>query len=128
MVPRTAGGSVHVFVAPVVPDKEEVWRRFLQEVVEAPAEYELLRELLGVRRELVWLVPLGRGYATVAYLEIDGDLDGVVRRLAATDEAFNLWFKEGIVECHGRYQSLESLPVSALDPVFSWGGVSGERR
>lgn len=126
MEPKAAGGPAHVFATPVVPGKEETWRRFLQEVAASRVEYERLREHLGVRRELVWLVPFVRGYATVAYLEIDGDLDEFVRRLVATNEAFDLWFKEGIVECHGRYQSMESLVVSALDPVFSWGESPGE--
>lgn len=128
MEPKAAGGPAHVFAAPVAPGKEEAWRRFLQEVAESRVEYERLRERLGVRRELVWLVPLGRGYATVVYLEIDGDLDEFVRRLAAMDEAFDLWFKERIVECHGRSGSMASLPASTLDPIFSWAGGSGGRR
>ena len=120
MEPEAAGTSAHVFAAPVVPGKEEAWRRFLQEVAESRVEYQRLRKHLGIRRELVWLVPSARGYTSVVYLEVDGDLDELVRRLAASEELFDLWFKEGIVECHGRIETAEFSPGSTLEPIFSW--------
>ena len=124
MESSTGGGSPYVFAAPVAPGKEEAWRRFIQEVAESRAEYEELRGRLGIVRELVWLVPLTRGYATVAYLEIDGTLDEFVRRLAAAEEGFDLWFKEGISECHGGIRSARLSMKSLLEPIFSWHGGS----
>ncbi len=119
------GGSAYLFTAPVVPGKEEAWRRFLQEVAESHTEYERLRVQLGVRRESVWLVPIAQGYTTVVYLEVDGDLDGLVRHLAATVEGFDLWFKAGIRECHGRIGAAKLSTGSVFNPIFSWGGGSG---
>lgn len=127
MVPKAAGGSAYIFSAPVTPGREEAWRRLLQEVAESPAEYEQLRGRLGLRRELVWLVPSARGYTTVVYLEVDGNLDGFVRRLATAGEAFDLWLKEGISECHGRIEPAEFSPRSALEPIFSWDVAQDER-
>ena len=118
-------GSAHIFAAPVVPGKEEALRRFLQEVAEARTEYGRLRGRLGIRRELVWLVPWAQGYATVAYLELDGDLHKFFRRLASTEEAFDLWVKEEIVGCHGRIEQAKFPRGSALGPVFSWDESRG---
>lgn len=122
MEPTGTSGSPYIFAAPLLPGKEEPWRRFLQEVAESRMEYERLRRCLGIHRELVWLVPSPSGYATVVvYLEADGDLSEIVRRLAVAGEAFDLWFKERIVECHGRAEAAKSLPGSTLVPIFSWG-------
>lgn len=115
-----AAVKAYVFAAPVVPGKEEAWRRFLQEAAESRTEYGRLRGRLGVRRELVWLVPSARAYTTVAYLEIDGDLDEVVRRLADSEEAFDLRLRREIAECHGRIGPTKSRTIPGLDPVFSW--------
>lgn len=120
MTESNAAGSAHIFAAPIVPGKEEAWRRFLQEAAESWVEYERLRRRLGIRRELVWLMPSAGGYVTVAYLELDGDLSGLFRRLAATEGSFDLWFKEEIVGCHGRIEPAQFSSGSALDPIFSW--------
>lgn len=122
---NATGGSACLFAAPVLPGMEEAWRRFLQEVAESRTEYGRLRDRLGLLWESVWLVPSARGYATVAYLEFDGDLDGFARRLAAADEAFDLWFKEGVSGCHGRIEPAEFSPGSALYPIFSWDESPG---
>lgn len=116
-------GAAYVLAAPVVPGKEEVWRRFLQEVADSRAEYERLRLQLGMRRESLWLVPLTRGYVSVAYLEVEEDIDRLVRHLADTAEDFGLWFKAGIAECHGLTGATQFLSGSAFEPLLSWDEV-----
>ena len=42
------------FVAPILPNREEEWRRFVQEVVEERLhEYEEFRRRLGIHNESV---------------------------------------------------------------------------
>lgn len=125
MEPEAADSSAYVFSAPVVPGREEAWRRFLQEVAESRAEYGRLRGRLGIRQELVWLVPLGRGYVTVAYLEVVGTFDEFVCRLAAAEDDFDVWFKEGVSGCHGGIKPAKFSPGSTLEPIFSWGEGPG---
>lgn len=114
------GGSAYLLAAPVVQGKEETWRRFLQEVADSRAEYERLRVQLGVRRELLWLVPMVRGYVSVAYLEVDENLERLVRQLADAAEGFGAWFRAGIAECHGLTGVTQVAPGAALEPIFSW--------
>lgn len=50
------------FVAPILPNREEEWRRFVQEVVEERLhEYEEFRRRLGIHNESVWLARMERG-------------------------------------------------------------------
>ena len=50
--------------ASILPGREEEWRRFVQEVAEERiAEYEALRQRLGIRNESVWLARTRKGGA-----------------------------------------------------------------
>jgi hypothetical protein len=90
-------------LVPILPDREEEWRRLVQEVVEERlSEYEGLRRRLGIRNESVWLAPAKAGQtAMVVYLEAE-DPERIASVLAASEEPFDLWFKERLLECHGR--------------------------
>ncbi len=91
------------FVAPILPNKEEEWRRFVQEVTEERLqEYEGLRRRLGIRNESVWLVYTKKGGETaMVYAEAENP-ERIALALVASEEPFDLWFKERLMECHGR--------------------------
>ena len=88
-----------VLTLPILPGKEE-WRRFAQELEEYPQEYEALRRRLGIRSERVWLVQAACGEVALAYAEVEAP-EEVIRSLAASEESFDLWFKEKLLELHG---------------------------
>ena len=89
------------FVAPLLPGKEEEWRRFVQEVVEERLpEYEHLRQRLGIRNESVWLARTKAGETVVVHLEVE-DATSIEPALATSEAPFDVWLKERLLEFHG---------------------------
>ena len=90
------------FVAPLLPGKEEEWRRFVQEVVEERLpEYEQLKQRLGIRNESVWLARTKVGETVIAYLEVEASPEWLAPTLTSSEAPFDLWFKERLLEFHG---------------------------
>ena len=106
-----------VLALPIVRGKEEEWRRFAQELKETyPREYEDLRRRLGIRAERVWLMQAACGEVALAYAEFEAPQE-VIQRLAASDEPFDAWFKEKLLELHG-YDLDGPHPKPAPELVF----------
>src|SRR5919202_2752801 len=81
------------FVAPLLPGKEEEWRRFVQEVVEERRpEYERLRQRLGIRNESVWLARTNVGETVIVYLEVEAPA-WIAPVLVASEAPFDVWLK-----------------------------------
>jgi hypothetical protein len=99
-------GRTSVLAWEVSADREEPWRRFLQEL-SGPrhGEYTESRRRLGISAEFIWLAPrrLGGGTAVV-YLEAE-DLHWTpgraLRELAASDDPFDSWFRAQMRELFG---------------------------
>jgi hypothetical protein len=88
-------------VAPILPNREEEWRRFVQEIVEERLhEYEEFRSRLGIYNESVWLARTKTGETTIVYLEAK-DPERIAPALTVSEKPFDLWFKERLLECHG---------------------------
>ena len=63
-----------ILSAPLLPGKEEEWRRFVQEVIEErSSEYEQFRQRLGIRDESVWLARTNAGETVILEMEADGE-------------------------------------------------------
>jgi hypothetical protein len=89
------------FVAPLLPGKEEEWRRFVQEVFEERlSEYERLRQRLGIRNESVWLARTNAGETVIAHLEAEAP-ERVAPALTTSTDPFDVWFKERLLVFHG---------------------------
>jgi|SRR4051812_29545209 hypothetical protein len=87
--------------APLLPGKEEEWRRFVQEVVEERLpEYERLRQRLGIRNESVWLARTNSCETVLAYLEVESP-EWIMPALATSEAPFDVWLKERLLEFHG---------------------------
>jgi hypothetical protein len=108
-----------ILAVPIVRGKEEEWRRFAQELQETyPREYEDLRRRLGVRAERVWLIQESCGEVALAYAEVEAP-EEVIRRLAASEEPFDAWFKEKLLELHG-YDLDGPRPRAEPELVFGY--------
>lgn len=107
------------FASPILPGKQEAWRRFLQEMLESrQGEHEQSRRLLGITRELVWLVQTQQGDAAITYLEAD-DPRHVLTQMAASIRPFDRWFRELLLEFHGL--DLAQAPLRLLaEQMFEW--------
>jgi hypothetical protein len=90
-----------ILSAPLLPGKEEEWRRFVQEVIEERLpEYELLRQRLGIRDESVWLARTNAGEMVIAHLEA-GTPESIAPTLATSTDPFDVWLKERLLQFHG---------------------------
>ncbi len=114
-------------VAPILSGREEEWRRFVQEVTEERLqEYEGLRRRLGIRNESVWLAHTKNGDETaMVYAEAENP-ERIALALAASEEPFDLWFKERLLEYHGL--DLVRVPKRAIAKlIFAYQDVSKVR-
>ncbi len=90
-----------IMALPILPGKEEPWRRFIQELLGSRLqEYEGFKRRLGLDKESVWLAYSRRQELAVAYLETE-DPKQILRRLVASEEPFDVWFKQKLMEFHG---------------------------
>ena len=90
-----------VVVLPILPDMEESWRRFAQDLLEDRlTEYETLGRHLGIHRVRVYVVRMSRWDVILACVEAE-DPEEAFRRLVALEEPFTEWFKEKLMELHG---------------------------
>jgi len=119
----TDGGSRRALVLSweVPPDREELWRRFLQELSDTPREEEYMRSCrdLGILSESAWLIPKpSRGGMAVVYLEAL-DPERALRELAASEAPFDSWYSRGIRKLFGF--DVARLPrVAGGELLFAW--------
>src|SRR5215213_10600907 len=96
-----AGMLMAVVVLPILPDMEESWRRFAQDLLEDHlGEFEALGRHLGIRRVRVYLVRMPRWDVISAYVDAENPKEAF-RRLVASEEPFAGWLKEKLAELNG---------------------------
>jgi hypothetical protein len=93
-----AGMRIAVLVLTILPDMEESWRRFAQDLLEDHLrEYEALGRHMGIRRVRVYLVRISRWDVILAYVEVK-DPAVAFQRLVASEDPFAGWLKEKLAE------------------------------
>lgn len=112
-----------VLVLPILPDREEHWRRFAQDLLaDRLGEYEGLVSSLGIRSVRVYLARRSRWEAILAYVEAE-EPEESLRRLAASEEPFDEWFKERLAELHGFEVRAEPTPELIFEHPADSGGL-----
>jgi predicted ester cyclase len=113
----------YVSLQPIPPEKYDEWVVF-REQLKGPRkdEYVASRTRLGVRREIAWLIvwpQAGDMQFEVTYFEIE-DLIRFGEGLAASNDPFDVWFRERVEYLHGfDWSAVAELgPSSKL--VFEW--------
>lgn len=83
-----------VLVLPILADREEEWRRFAQDLLgDRLAEYEDFAKRMGVRGIKIYFARAGRREMVTAHVDAE-EPEETLRRLAASEEPFDEWFKE----------------------------------
>ena len=106
-------------------DREEPWRRWLQELSEAhwQEEHVAACRLLAISVESIWFVPkMGGGGTVVIYLEAE-DPERTMRELVASGTLFDSWGIGGMGRFFGFGFSLDSVQASRVvagELLFSW--------
>ena len=89
------------FAIPVVPGKEDLDRRTLDEMLDGRRdEYEAALRNAGLTRQTIWHQETPDGTVAVVYVEGD-DPEAGVAQFGASDEPLNTWFREQMKEVHG---------------------------
>jgi hypothetical protein len=126
MVVATVGRTL-LLAWDVSADREEPWRRLLQELSYGRREEEYLqsRRRLGISAESVWLVPKpSGGGVAVVYLEA-ADPERVLGDLAASELPFDSWYGGAMRKLFG--SDLARLPRAASsDLLFAWRDDLGQ--
>jgi hypothetical protein len=94
--------AVYAFAVPILPGMEERNKRFADELMGArKAEYLASRGQIGAKVERVWhqQMPDG-GTISIVYLEAD-DLGMSFGTLATSQDPFDVWWRQQILEVHG---------------------------
>jgi len=125
------GSRISLLAWEVPADREEPWRRFLQEL-SGPRreEYTESRRRLGVSAESVWFAakPSGGGIVVII-LETEESqwaFDLALRELAASVSPFDSWYGAQMGRLFGCDPA--SLPrVAGAEILFAWRESSDER-
>ena len=105
----------------IPPDREEPWRRLLQELSYARREEEYMdsRRRLGVSAESVWLVPKpSGGGVAVVYLEAL-DPERAQGELAASEVPFDSWYS-GAMRKVFRFDLARLPRAGSSELLFTW--------
>jgi hypothetical protein len=106
-------------------DREEFWRRLLQELSEPhwQEEHVAACRRLGISVESIWFVPkMGGGGTAVIYLEAE-DPERTLRELVAAETLLESWGIGGMGRFFGFGYSLDSAQASRVmggELLFSW--------
>ena len=111
----------------VSADREEPWRRLLQELSYARREEEYVqsRRCLGVSAESVWLVPKpSGGGVAVVYLEAL-DPERALGELAASEAPFDSWYSGAMRKLFG-FDLARLAPAGSSELLFTWRDDRGQ--
>jgi hypothetical protein len=118
---RKDGGQLATltFVLPILPEKQEAWRRFHQELLGIRhSEYEVSRHRLGVTSERASLCQTAQGESAIISIEAE-EPALVISKLAASDLPFDRWFRRKVLELYG-YDLMAQPAAPATELIFVW--------
>jgi hypothetical protein len=105
-----------VFAVPVLPGKEELDRRTMEEMAESRRdEYEAALREAGITRQAVWHQETPDGTLALVYFEADNP--DAAQRFTSSDAAISRWFVEKMQEVHGIDVSQPPPPVNKVHDV-----------
>ena len=86
---------------PILPGKLEAWQRFIAELRGVRhTEHMASRQRLGVTTERAYLQQTPQGDLAIIYIDAE-DLGQVFQGLATSQDPFDVWFREQVLEAHG---------------------------
>ena len=108
-----------IFVLPILPEKQEAWRRFYQELSGLRySEYEASRHRLGITSERAALSQTARGESAIISIEAE-EPELVISKLAASDLPFDRWFRKKVLELYG-YDLMAQPAAPSTELIFVW--------
>lgn len=106
-------------VLPILPGKQEAWRRFYQELEGSRrCEYKVSRQQLGITKECIWFAETPQGEMAIIYLEMEHP-ELAVSQLATSGLPFDRWFRSQLLELHG-LDVLHPSSKPCSEVIFTW--------
>jgi hypothetical protein len=111
--------AVLAFVLPILPGKQEAWRRFCQELLGSHyREFEESQRRLGIIRKCTWFAQTMQGEMAIFCLEGEHP-EHIFPCLAESELPFDSWLRQHFVDLHGfDVAKLPQGPTREL--IFSW--------
>lgn len=104
---------------PILPGRLEAWRRFAQDMQGAwREEHQASRRHLGITTERAYYQQTAQGDPAIVYLEAD-DIGRVFQGMATSQEPFDVWFREQVLEIHG-WDLTQPAPEPPPEVVLDW--------
>lgn len=115
------------WMQPILPGKTEAWKAFVSEL-NGPrrADNDRSRSRVGMTREVASLMQTPQGDYACLYHEAE-NLAAAFASLAASDDPYDVWFREKVAELHGLTPDMltQQLPATLyLD--YEGGGVTSD--
>jgi hypothetical protein len=94
------GYIMSIVLAPIAEGKVDKWRQWANDLQNGRAkEFEAFNSRYGLTRHSAWLVETPNGPVVTALHEGPG-ADKFMPALSASDNEFDVWFKQNLSECH----------------------------
>ena len=107
------------FVWPILPGKQEAWRRFYQMLQGRRfCEYVESQRRLGITKELIWLAQTPQGDRAIVYLEA-AQPERVLLQLGVSELAFDRWLRKQLLELYG-LDLMQPPSGPANELVLAW--------
>ena len=112
-------GFTIIFAAPILPGQSEVWRRWLQEMIELRRpEYEESRRRLGVSGERVWIAETVNGNVAIIAM-VAAQPEQALVQLADSERPFDRWYREQLLALQG-FDLTKPLNRASPELVLEW--------
>jgi hypothetical protein len=107
-----------IYALPIARDKAQAVRDFVSELLgPRRAAFEKSWRSKGIRREVACLQEMPEGSFVLMYLEAD-DLGHAFRELAISDNSFDIWYRDRVLDIYGVDLAAPSGPASEL--IAAW--------
>lgn len=116
---RRDGTASLACVLPILPGKQEAWRRFCQALEGSRHdEYEWSRQRLGIIKECICFAQMTQGEMAIVYLEMERP-ERVIAQLATSSVPFDCWFRSQLLDLHG-FDVSQMLSKPCSEVMFLW--------
>ena len=115
--------------APILPGKLDQWKAF-DRTMQGPraAEHAASRARHGITREVVSLMDTPMGELVCLYHEAES-ISAALRSIATSQEPYDVWFREQLVELHGlSAEMMQGPPPATLYMDFRAGSAVPQPR
>ncbi len=108
-----------IVVYPLLPGKQEAWRRFFQKLREAHVEeHRAFCKRLGITKEQIWLLQTSQIDFAVFNLEVEVPQQALTY-LTISEQPFERWLRRQLLELHS-FDPTWIVPEASQELILEW--------